>query len=215
MSGAEPFLVSALVGAGVGAAGAGLSGRDPLTGALLGGTLGAATGGLGSGAAAGGTGAASAGTAGGASLIESGTTGLAGAAMEQGALLPAMYSEAAFLQAAGLPVPPTELAARELGFNTAEQAIGAGMMDASGATTALGVDRLSQLGAPLASKAGSMGSLEKYGSMASKLTQGNQPQQMSAPSMKAPKTPSLLDPISQLLEQQQMPRRQRGRISLL
>jgi len=82
MSGAEPLIIGAALGAGVGAGGAALTGQDPLKGALLGGVTGGFTGGLGGVGSAAQTGASSAG----ASLIESGTAGALGAAMEGGAL---------------------------------------------------------------------------------------------------------------------------------
>lgn len=82
MSGAEPLIIGAALGAGVGAGGAALTGQDPLKGALMGGVTGGFTGGLGSVGSAAQTGASAAG----ASLIESGTAGALGAAMEGGAL---------------------------------------------------------------------------------------------------------------------------------
>ena len=66
MSGIEPLLIGAALGAGVGGATASLSGGDVLQGALMGGVTGGATGGLGGlggGAAAGGATASGAGSA--------------------------------------------------------------------------------------------------------------------------------------------------------
>ena len=116
MSGMEPLLIGAALGAGVGGATAAIRGGDPLQGALMGGLTGAAGGGLsaglgtvGSAASAGANTAAAplAGLAGdtaaqtiGASMIESGASGVFGDVMEQAALSGMSYSSNPF--AAGM-----------------------------------------------------------------------------------------------------------------
>jgi hypothetical protein len=104
----EPILIGAALGAGVGGATAGIRGGDPLQGALIGGLTGAAGGGLtgglgsvGATAQAGANTTAQAGAFGlpstvGASLVESGASGLMGDVLEQAALSGLPYSASPF-----------------------------------------------------------------------------------------------------------------------
>jgi len=112
----EPLLIGAALGAGVGGATSAIRGGDPLQGALMGGLTGAAGGGLSAGlstvgsAASAGANTAAVPLAGitgapeamniGASMLESGTSGVLGDVMEQAALSGMSYSSNPF--AAGM-----------------------------------------------------------------------------------------------------------------
>ena len=187
MSGFEPILIGAALGAGTSAA----MGGNPLQGALLGGVTGGIGGGLGGVGSAAATGANTAvaplaGRVGdtlaqtvGASALESGTSGIHGAIMEQAALSGLEYSANPFM--AGLEhlvrEPSTTLSALT------------GGMDASK------MGQLSQMGGNL------MGGQQKP------------PPAMAAPSMKRGQAPQMVAPVMSLLDERERP--QRRRLSLL
>jgi hypothetical protein len=185
MSGMEPILIGAALGAGVGGATAGIRGGDPLKGALMGGLTGAAGGGISSGlSAVGSTAQAGAGSAG-ASLLESGTAGMMGDVLEQAALSGIPYSQTPFFAGA-------QHLMREPG--TTMGALGS-MMPGSGMNMA-------QM-APLASMAGQM-----MGGQQSQNTQ------ISAPPMRQGQMPQMSS-MDDLMRMQMMAQRQRRPISLL
>lgn len=186
MSGIEPILIGAALGAGTSA----VAGGDPLQGAILGGVTGGIGGGLGGVGSAAATGANTAvaplaGRVGdtlaqtvGASAIESGTSGVLGQVMEQAALSGLEYSANPFM--AGL-----EHLMREPG--TTLSALTSGM-DASQ------ISKLSKMGGNF------MGE--------------QQPQpRISPPSIKRGQAPQVVQPIMSLMDERQRP--QRRRLSLL
>jgi hypothetical protein len=189
MSGMEPILIGAALGAGVGGATSAIGGGDPLKGALMGGLTGAAggglTGGLGSVGATAQAGASTAAQTGalnlpstvGASLVESGASGVMGDVLEQAALSGASYSSNPFMAGAQhlMSNPSTTLSAITGGMPGGEMA--------------------QQL------------AMQNIGGLAGG---GQQPQQIQA----RPISPGQYQPAQSLLEERQMmpPRR---RISLL
>lgn len=146
MSGIEPILIGAALGAGTSAA----MGGDPLKGALMGGVTGGVGAGVG-GAAAGSTGAVAGSTGGGAASLT-----------------------AANLMGTGLS--DAGAAAQAMGFTTATDAIGAGLMDASGVATPMGMERLAAVGAPLASKGGMSSMMKQMSPMMKGMGGQPQPQ---------------------------------------
>ena len=104
MSGIEPILIGAALGAGTSAA----MGGDPLQGAIMGGVTGGIGGGIGGGGATAQAGANNAGQAGafglpstvGASLVEGGASGVMGDVLEQAALSGLEYSANPFMAGA-------------------------------------------------------------------------------------------------------------------
>jgi len=186
MSGIEPILIGAALGAGSSA----VMGGDPLKGALMGaagGGIAGGLGGVGSAATAGANTALAplAGTAGstipqtvGASLIESGTSGALGQVMEQAALGGLQYSANPFMSGMQHLVrePSSTLAALGGGLNTSK------------------MGQLAQMG----------------GSFAGGKSQ--QPQ-VSAPQMKRGQAPQVVGPVMSLMDERQRP--QRRRLSLL
>jgi hypothetical protein len=190
MSGVEPILIGAAIGAGT----SGIMGGDPLKGALLGAAGGGITSGLGGVGAAASTGAstASAPLAGvvgdtaaqtvGASMIESGTSGVFGDVMEQAALSGAQYSSNPFMAGVQHLIrdPGTTMAALGGGFDPSK------------------MGAMAQLG----------GSLLGDGQ--------SQQQRISAGgSTKQAQAPQLQTPIDELMRMQMMAQRQRRPISLL
>ena len=179
MSGMEPILIGAALGAGTSAA----MGGNPLQGAIMGGVtggIGSGIGGVGATAQAGANTAAQAGMDGlsstvGASLVESGASGLYGDVLEQAALSNLEYSANPFM--AGL-----EHLMREPG--TTMSALTGGM-DASK------MGQLSQMGGNL------MGGQQKP-----------QPA-MAAPSMKQGQAPQMVAPVMSLLDERKRPQRRR------
>ena len=186
MSGIEPILIGAALGAGSSA----VMGGDPLKGALMGaagGGIAGGLGGVGSAATAGANTALAplAGTAGstipqtvGASLIEGGTSGLEGLVMEQAGLSGLQYSANPFM--AGMQhlvrEPSSTLAALGGGFDASK-----------------------------------MGQLAKMGG---NFTGGKSQQpQAPAPQIKRGQAPQVAGPIMSLMDERQRP--QRRRLSLL
>lgn len=189
MSGFEPILVGAALGAGTSA----VMGGNPLQGALLGAAGGGITSGLSSVGSAAATGASTAVDAGasvvgdtlaktiGAEAIESGVSGVLGDVMEQAALSGAQYSSNPFM--AGL-----QHFVREPG--TTLSALGGGIDP-------------SKMGA-MAQMSGSL------------LGDGKSQQQtISAPQMRRGQAPQVQAPIDELMRLQMMAQRQRRPISLL
>jgi len=189
MSGMEPILIGAALGAGVGGGMSAIRGGNPLQGALLGGLTGAATGGFSNGlSAVGSTAQAGANTAVdqvtqqaiNAQLIESGTSGVLGDVVEQAALSGLEYSSSPFLAGAQhlMREPGTTMAA----------------MFPSG----------------IGKSASSMAAL------AGQLPSGQQQQPaMSAPQVRRGEAPQVANPIDELMRMQMMAQRQRRPISLL
>ena len=196
MSGIEPILIGAALGAGTSAA----MGGDPLQGALMGGVTGGVGAGVG-GAAAGSTGAVA------------GSTGGGAASLTAANLMGSGLSDAGAAALMGTGLSDAAMAAQAMGFTTATDAIGAGLMDASGVATPMGMERLAAVGAPLASKGG-MSSMMKQMSPMMKGMGGQQPQpQMSAPNIKRGQAPQVAGPVMSLMDERQRP--QRRRLSLL
>lgn len=188
MSGMEPLLIGAALGAGVGGVTSAIRGGDPLQGALLGGITGAATGGFSNGlSTVGSTAQAGANTAIdqvtqqaiNAQLIESGTSGVLGDVVEQAALSGLEYSSSPFLAGAQhlMREPGTTLAAMF------PSAVGK--------------------------------SASNMAALAGQLPSGQKQPQMSAPQMRRGQAPKVQAPIEELMRMQMMAQRQRRPISLL
>ena len=195
MSGFEPILIGAALGLGTSAA----MGGDPLKGALLGGVTGGIGSGIG-GAAAGSTGAVA------------GSTGGGAASLTAANLMGTGLSDAGAAALMGTGLSDTALAAQAMGFTTATDAIEAGLMDAAGVATPMGMERLAAVGAPLASKGG-MSSMMKQMSPLMQGMSPKPPQAMSAPNIKRGQAPQMVAPVMSLLDERKRP--QRRRLSLL
>jgi len=188
MSGMEPILIGAALGAGT----SGIMGGDPIKGALMGAAGGGISSGLGGVGAAAQTGANTAaaplaGVAGdtatqtiNAAMIESGTSGLLGDVVEQAALSGLEYSSSPFIAGAQhlMRQPGTTMAAMLPG--------------------------------------GSSDALSKMASMGGQIPGGQQQQPaMAAPRMRQGQAPQTSAPIDELMRMQMMAQRQRRPISLL
>lgn len=199
MSGIEPILIGAALGAGTSA----VAGGDPLQGALMGGVTGGVGAGL-SGAAAGSAGATAASTGGGAASLSAAN------------MLGTGLSDAGAAALMGTGLSDAAMAAQAMGIGTVSDAIGAGFMNASGVATQAGMERLASVGAPLASQGG-MGGMQSMMQNLSPMMQsmggGQQQRQMKAPSMKPGQAPQVADPMMSLIDERQRP--QRRRLSLL
>lgn len=101
-------------------------------------------------------------------------------ALEAATLMGGTLSDAGAAAMLGGTLSDVGLAAQALGYTTASDAIAAGLMTPEGVTTALGVERLADLGAPLASEGMSLGDIVKNVNRArnvvSKLTGGDSQQ---------------------------------------
>lgn len=195
MSGIEPILIGAALGAGTSA----VTGGNPLQGALMGGVTGGIGAGI-SGAAAGTAGATAASAGGGAASLSAAN------------MLGTGLSDAGAAALMGTGLSDAAMAAQAMGFTTATDAIGAGLMDATGVATQAGMERLSAIGAPLASQGGMSNMMQKISPMM-KGVGPKPPQPMSAPSMKRGQAPQVAAPIMSLIDERQRP--QRRRLSLL
>lgn len=82
-------------------------------------------------------------------------------ALEAATLMGGTLSDAGAAAMLGGTLSDVGLAAQALGYTTASDAIAAGLMTPEGVTTALGVERLADLGAPLASEGTSLGDIFK------------------------------------------------------
>lgn len=195
MSGIEPILIGAALGAGTSAA----MGGDPLKGALMGGVTGGVGAGIG-GAAAGSAGATAASTGGGAASLSAAN------------MLGTGLSDAGAAALMGTGLSDAAMAAQAMGFTTATDAIGAGLMDATGVATQSGMERLAAVGAPLASKGGMSSMMQQMSPMMQGIAP-KPPQPMSAPSIKGGQAPQVAGPVMSLMDERQRP--QRRRLSLL
>lgn len=82
-------------------------------------------------------------------------------ALEAATLMGGTLSDAGAAAMLGGTLSDVGLAAQALGYTTASDAIAAGLMTPEGVTTALGMERLAELGAPLASEGWSAGDVFK------------------------------------------------------
>lgn len=196
MAGIDPITLAA-IGAATGAIGSAATDQDPLMGAIMGGVTGGIGGATAAPAAAGVTAATGAGLGEAAALMGAGLSDAGAAALMGGSL-----SDAA-------------LAAQALGFNTAADAIGAGLMDAAGVTTQEGLQRLAQMGAPLASQGASAASkyVPKVAEMMGGIGKQGGQGMVAPPRMKSGQQPQMLEPMQGLLMPPNV--RKRSRISLL
>ena len=116
--------------------------------------------------------------AGAASAGAAGSGGLS--ALEAATLMGGTLSDAGAAAMMGGTLSDIGLAAQALGYTTASDAIAAGLMTPEGVTTALGLERLAEMGAPLASEGMSLGDILKNANRArnviSKLTGGDSQQ---------------------------------------